>query len=242
MTEKEWLETLLSILEPAAGWFTVAGAFAALLFVFVSRPLRKIEAHERQQLAFKMLQAETNLEQERKTRLQMEASLAPRHIALTPAVLERLKQFHGTNASLTYITGDSEAGLLATFLSVTLRGAEWNLPHNLYHSAGLIGLGVQIKHSPELADAANMLHDFLTANAIESAVISDRTITNGLSVFVFANPQAYFRDIKVADVVGMIDPSKKRVVLALSEENAKRREEETKRQRDIWYPATTTAK
>ncbi len=174
------------------------------------------KANERaEELAAKNLATEAKLEEERRTRLELEKSLAPRTLALRvegeTSNIDSLRPFGGINVILEVLP-DAEAERAAGYISWILTQAKWKIvsgSRNPDLNQGEYD-GVVIQHriypgvmTPEsVADrsraAATALLEFLRSNNWEAETVSlfprhhDKMPANTIRIMVGFKPSPYF--------------------------------------------------
>lgn len=148
------------------------------------------------------LEAQSELEKEKKKRLEMEKSLAPRSIEQGRAA-QALKEFAGLDVMLSSIN-DDEAQNTAGRIRFLLQMAEWNLVADkppaedrpFPPSDGItITYPFQADKLDRSQDAAEELKDQLAKSDVESNVSSAMGLPpNTIRIVVGARPMTYFKE------------------------------------------------
>lgn len=167
---------------------------------------RTAEANKQAQKAISdNLVIEASLEDERRTRLELEKAIAPREIWEPETFVDSLKPFAGQQVTIVFLN-DFEAKAFAFELSHLLESANWNVTLNdpLPESAGWFD-GIAVETAPRdlpPPDRVKAARDALIAQLFTRTIIAD-TIPrqnapvpipeNGLRISVGLKPMTYLR-------------------------------------------------
>lgn len=164
---------------------------------------------ENLRLEAKELDAETKLEQERASRLKLQAQVAPRDLSVDAqkALMEDCRLFQGDKVSITTYALDVESGVLGQELAGALGSSGAGLPVNSNIGGvmplGGFALGVHIHSSFPLRILASKISALLNANGILTSIDSVNEKTDVVDILIGAKPPA---NIIIPGPKGIIRP------------------------------------